>query len=88
MIDNATLAGIRNRRSVGNFTSDPVTDEQVETILEAARWAPSGGNSQPWDFVVVRNQQTRTGLGRILKGIAFAWAGLVAAPVMIVVRAF
>ena len=85
MIDNATLAGIRNRRSVRNFTSDPITDEQLESILEAARWAPSGRNSQPWDFVVVRDQQTRTALGRILKGITFSWAGLAAAPAMIVV---
>jgi len=85
LIDNAMLSGIRDRRSIRNFTSDSVSDEQVGAILEAARWAPSGANSQPWDFVVVRDPRARTGLGRILKGITFSWAGMAAAPVMIVV---
>ncbi|NIR34597.1 MAG: hypothetical protein GWN07_00695, partial [Actinobacteria bacterium] len=85
MIDNDTLSAIRNRRSIRNFTSEPVTDEQVEAILEAARWAPSARNSQPWDFVVVRDDDRRSDLGRILKGVTFSWAGLAAAPVMIVV---
>lgn len=85
MIDNDMLAGIRDRRSVRNFTSDLVSDDHIEAILEAARWAPSGANSQPWDFVVVQDPRTRTDLGRILKGITFSWAGMAAAPVMIVV---
>ena len=85
MIDNATLAGIRNRRSVRNFTSEPVSDDLIEAILEAARWAPSGHNSQPWDFVVVRDGSTRSDLGAILRRVTFSWGGMAAAPVMIVV---
>ncbi|MFH2071975.1 MAG: nitroreductase family protein [Actinomycetota bacterium] len=85
MIDNAVLRGIRQRRSIRNFTSDPVTDEQVEAILEAARWAPSGLNSQPWEFKVVRDPALRAGLGSILKRVTFAWGGMAAAPASIVV---
>jgi nitroreductase len=50
---------VRQRRSVRAFTADPVADEVVEQIIEAARWAPSGANSQPWEFVVVRDQEMK-----------------------------
>jgi len=85
LIDNPILRGIRDRRSIHNFSADPVTDEQVDAVLEAARWAPSGRNSQPWDFVVVRDPQVRSLLGSTLKRTTFSWGGMAAAPVMIVV---
>jgi nitroreductase len=85
MIDNPTLKAIRERRSTLDFTSEPVTDEQVEAILEAGRWAPSALNSQPWDFVVVRDPQLRTGIAIILRRITWAWGGFARVPVMIVV---
>ena len=85
MIENLTLRAIRERRSTLDFTSDPVTDEQVEAILEAGRWAPSARNSQPWDFVVVRDPQLRAGMAIILRRITWAWGGFAAVPVMIVV---
>lgn len=47
------LRNIRERRSVRAFLDRPVARDLVETILEAARWAPSGANSQPWDVRVV-----------------------------------
>ena len=43
---------IRNRWSPRSFAERPVTREQMEKILEAARWAPSAANGQPWRFVV------------------------------------
>lgn len=51
----AVLDAILSRRSVRQYTDDPVKEEDVQTILEAARWAPSGLNNQPWRFVVVRD---------------------------------
>lgn len=47
---------VRARRSHRKFTPDPVTDEQLTALLEAARRAPSGHNCQPWRFVAVRNR--------------------------------
>src|SRR5919199_4012185 len=48
---------IRWRRSVRVYKTGKVSDEQLETILEAARWAPSGANTQPWEFVVTRDRK-------------------------------
>ena len=55
----AVLDAILNRRSVRQYTDDPVRQEDVETILEAARWAPSGLNNQPWRFIVVRDPEVK-----------------------------
>ncbi|WP_280346480.1 5,6-dimethylbenzimidazole synthase [Nocardia neocaledoniensis] len=50
---------IRLRRDVrAEFTGEPVDDETLWRILDAAHRAPSVGNSQPWDFVVVRQADT------------------------------
>jgi nicotinate-nucleotide--dimethylbenzimidazole phosphoribosyltransferase len=48
---------IHNRRSVRKYKSDPVPDEHVRKILEAARMAPTAGNQQPWKFLVIRDRQ-------------------------------
>ncbi|MGA8871659.1 MAG: nitroreductase family protein [Candidatus Acidiferrales bacterium] len=60
---------VRSRRSVrsGFLKDKPVSDEQIETILEAARWAPSGGNSQPWEFIVIRDPETRDKITSLYK---------------------
>lgn len=46
---------IFDRRSVREFTDHVVTDEEIRDILDAARWAPSWGNTQSWEFIVVRD---------------------------------
>ncbi len=50
---------LKNRRTIRRFKPDPVPDEYVDKVIEAARWAPSGFNLQPWDFVVVRKPELR-----------------------------
>src|SRR3970282_2867530 len=48
------------RRSIRGYDeSREVPEETVRAILDCARWAPSGGNGQPWEFVVVRDPATR-----------------------------
>ena len=48
------------RRSIRGYDeSREVSEEAIRAILECARWAPSGGNGQPWEFIVVRNKETR-----------------------------
>jgi nitroreductase len=44
---------IKSRKSVRQFTSQPVSEETVREILELAKWAPSGGNLQPWQVQVL-----------------------------------
>jgi nitroreductase len=53
---------IAKRQSTRDFTDQPVSDDQLNTILEAARIAQSGCNFQPWKFVVVRNVQIKNQL--------------------------
>lgn len=74
---------IRLRRSTRAFTGEEVSDNEVEKILEAARWAPSAGNIQPWDFVVVRKAETK----RKLAEAALDQIFIEEAPVVIVVCA-
>jgi len=50
---------IQSRRSIRKYASDDVPDELVKQMLEAARLAPSGSNSQPWRFIVVRDPKTK-----------------------------
>ncbi len=47
------LQAIESRRSIRKFKTDPLPHETIESILDAARLAPSGKNNQPWRFVVV-----------------------------------
>lgn len=63
---NEVLRAIRERRSVRVFRPDPIEPEKLEAILEAARWAPSGRNTQPWRFVVVESKEKREELGRVV----------------------
>jgi coenzyme F420-0:L-glutamate ligase/coenzyme F420-1:gamma-L-glutamate ligase len=50
---------LRGRRSVRQYLPTPVTREQIEQILEAARWAPSPHGRQPWRFVVLTRRETK-----------------------------
>jgi nitroreductase len=51
---NPVIEAIRTRRSVRQFTKEPVSDEVLNQILESGLWAPSGKNNQPWKFSVIR----------------------------------
>lgn len=54
---DAALENIHNRKSVRQYTSEPVSEEQVETLLRAAMAAPSAVNFQPWRFVVLNDRE-------------------------------
>ncbi|CAL9585783.1 nicotinate-nucleotide--dimethylbenzimidazole phosphoribosyltransferase [Streptomyces sp. enrichment culture] len=56
----AVLKVMRERRDIRNgFRGDPIPHEVLLRVLEAAHTAPSVGHSQPWDFVVIRSEETR-----------------------------
>jgi nitroreductase len=57
----------KKRRSTHAFKPDPVPDEYVDKIIEAARWAPSGANSQPWEFIAVKRIDLRERIVEIFK---------------------
>ena len=47
---------IRGRRSVRAYTDEPVSKEQIEEIIEAGTWAPTGMHKEPWRFIVVEDR--------------------------------
>jgi len=61
----ATMKVIQDRRSIRNFTEDPVSNQDLDMILEAARQAPSGENAQPWRFIIVKNDAMRKKMGAV-----------------------
>jgi nitroreductase len=58
---------VKKRRSIRSFKPEPIPDEYVDKIIEAARWAPSGANSQPWEFIVVKKQELRNSIVQLVK---------------------
>jgi nitroreductase len=65
---DATMKVIQDRRSIRDYTEEPISEADLEMILEAARQAPSGENAQPWRFVIVKDAETRNKLGAIAGG--------------------
>jgi len=71
---------IEKRRSIRKFKSDPIADECITELLNAARLAPSGCNAQPWRFKIVRDQMTKDKLARA----AYDQTFIATAPVVFV----
>ncbi len=74
---------VKGRRSIRAFESRGVPAELVEKLVDVARWAPSAGNIQPWEFIVVRN----LGIKRRLVEAALGQGFVEEAPVVIIVCA-
>jgi len=74
---------IKNRRSVRAFINEPISEAKVRKLIDAARYAPSAGNIQPWEFVPVRDQEVKRGLCKAAGNQTF----IEEAPVVIVVCA-
>ncbi len=77
-----TWDALRARRNVRAFTAQPVEAHDLEQILEAGRRAPSAGNWQPWDFVVVTDRTELQRLSGVWRG-AFHVAGAAAAIALV-----
>ena len=60
---------VKERRSIHHFTDEEVTDEELNYILEAARWAPSAGNAQPTRYLLVRDEEKRRKIWETTAGI-------------------
>lgn len=59
------LTLVKQRRSCRAFRPDPFPDDHLQKILEAARWSMSGGNAQPWEFIVIKDGETRNQIANI-----------------------
>jgi len=87
--NSQVLKIIQERYSVRDYADRPVEEEKLQTILEAARLAPSASNSQPWHFYVVRNKEKIAALaGKMPLGTKVVINSFMAeAPVIIVATA-
>jgi nitroreductase len=60
------LEAIRDRRSIRRYGGDPVPQEKIDKVLEAAIWAPSANNSQPWEFIILRSNELKRKVAGVL----------------------
>lgn len=58
---------VRSQRGIRRYAPDDVPDEVVRKIIEAATWAPSGSNRQPWHFIVIRHADVKRRLGELYR---------------------
>ena len=58
------IEAIKERRSIRQYLPQAVEQEKLEQVLDAARWAPSASNRQPWHFIVVRDPDMRQQLAK------------------------
>lgn len=75
-----TKEAIERRRSIRKYKPDPIPDEYINALLDAARLAPSGSNAQPWRFKVVKDRESKLKLAQA----AFNQPFIADAPVVFV----
>jgi len=81
-IEYSLLESIQNRRSFVSFSQKPVEPQKLEMIFEAARWAASAFNTQPWRFIyAVKGEEGYSNLNNLLFDGNRIWAG--SAPLLI-----
>ncbi len=79
-----TIEAIKGRRSIRKYKPTPVDDRTIETVLDAARVAPSWANSQCWKFIVIRDVSTKEQLVTTFHPLNGAPEAVKQAPVLIV----
>ena len=67
MIENEIIKVIHERRSIRKFEDKQILHEQLETLLDAAIWAPSGGNNQSWLFTAIQNKEVLLRLNELVR---------------------
>lgn len=78
---------IKTRRSIRRFTDQSVSDEILNELLEAVRWAPSWANTQCWEIVVVKDSETKQKLSQLLAPNNPSTKGVAEAPINLVLCA-
>lgn len=78
------IGAIKTRRAIRCYKLDAIPEEKPNTILEAARWAPSWKNTQCWRFIVVKGRETKARLAETLRPGNPSCSAIKEAPVVIV----
>jgi nitroreductase len=56
---------IKSRRSIRKYQDKPVSNEILQKLLEAAQWAPSAHNSQPWEFIIIKDEEIKRNIANV-----------------------
>ena len=75
MTDIGLYDAMSSCRAVRRLRPDPVPDDVIERVLQAAAWAPTGGNNQPWRIIAVRDPANKKALGELYQPIWADYAG-------------
>lgn len=67
MAEPTFFEAARSQRGTRRYSPKPVSEDTVHRILEAATWAPSGSNRQPWHFIVIRDPEVKGKLGDLYR---------------------
>ena len=71
MAEIGVYEAMRTLRAVRRLKPGPIPDDVLHRVLEAATWAPTGGNRQPWRIIVVKDPERKQRLGALYAGV---WA--------------
>ena len=75
MTDIGLYDAMSSCRAVRRLRPDPLPDDVIERVLQAAAWAPTGGNNQPWRIIAVRDPANKKALGELYQPIWADYAG-------------
>ena len=64
-VEEQVFEVITSRKSIRKYKPDPIPRDTLERLIEAARWAPSGENAQPWRFVIVEEREKIKAIGKV-----------------------
>jgi nitroreductase len=81
--DAAVLEALRKVRQTRAFTDEPVTDGELDQLLEVARWTGSSRNTQPWRFIVIRDPELLKKVSSVRDAIAWAAGASLAIAIVI-----
>ncbi|MCK4927099.1 MAG: nitroreductase family protein, partial [Candidatus Aenigmarchaeota archaeon] len=62
---NETIKSIKSRRSVRNYQTAEIPKEILEELIDCARLAPTARNTQPWEFIIIKDKDTLDNIGKL-----------------------
>jgi nitroreductase len=72
-LTNEVIQCIHDRRSTRRYTDEQITPEQLDALLDAAIWAPSGGNNQSWLFTAIQSKEALLHLNELVRAGFLTW---------------
>ncbi len=78
------MEAIKGRRSIRKYKPDPVSEEMLQKIMEAVRWAPSWANTQCWEVIIVKDPNIKSSLANTLTKTNPSLSSMTEAPIVLV----